>query len=130
MNPISRALTMGLLFIAGCHAGGINSAATNAAAKADASSDDRAIATLYVKGLSCPLCANNIDKQLARVPGVRNVAVDLGAGKVTLSVSADQPPSREQLAKAVDASGFTLDRIEMPPDAKSNPDGLAQDADR
>lgn len=71
-------------------------------------------ATLWVKGLSCPLCANNIDKQLKRVPGVTEVRVDLGDGKVSVSLAAADRPSRNALARAVHASGFTLDRIETP----------------
>lgn len=71
-------------------------------------------ARLYVKGMSCPLCAHNINKQLLRVPGVEKVSVNLGTGVVLATISAASPPSREQLADAINESGFTLDRIEMP----------------
>jgi len=71
-------------------------------------------ARLYVKGMSCPLCANNIDKQLLRVPGVQHVSVDLGTGLVLARLAPVSPPSREQLVEAIQRSGFTLDRIEMP----------------
>ncbi len=73
-----------------------------------------ASATLWVKGLSCPLCANNIDKQLKRVSGVDNVRVDLGEGKVNVKLADAGRPTRRELAKAVEQSGFTLDRIETP----------------
>jgi copper chaperone CopZ len=71
-------------------------------------------AVLWVKGLSCPLCASGIDKQLLRVPGVQKVDVDLGTGRVAAAFAAEPRPSRSQLAKAVRDAGFTLDRIEVP----------------
>ncbi len=42
---------------------------------------------LTVYGLSCPLCSNNLDGQLRRIPGVANAAIDLktGAVKVTFT---------------------------------------------
>lgn len=74
---------------------------------------DAAAATLHVKGLSCPLCATNIDKQLARVPGVQTVHADLATGEVYVEFDAKQRPSPAALARAVVDSGFTLDRIEV-----------------
>jgi copper chaperone CopZ len=71
-------------------------------------------AVLYVNGMGCPLCANNVDKQLLAVKGVENVRVDLGSGQVLARLSPDHQPSREQLAKAVADSGFTLVKIDMP----------------
>lgn len=112
-------------FLTGCHGSAGPHPASAESAAAESAATDEDTATLWVKGLSCPLCAHNIDKQLARVPGVRNVAVDLSEGKVTLRVSADRPPTREQLARAVDASGFTLDRIELPADAAAAPVDVA-----
>jgi len=73
---------------------------------------DAAAATLYVKGLSCPLCATNIDKQLARVAGVQTVHADLATGEVYVEFDAKVRPSAAALSRAVVDSGFTLDRIE------------------
>jgi Cu+-exporting ATPase len=78
-------------------------------------------ATLHVKGMSCPLCANNIDKQLLRVPGVTGVTVDLGTGQVRARLVPDNPPGRQALARAIEQSGFTLERIEMPPGLEDRP---------
>ncbi len=72
------------------------------------------VATMYVKGMSCPLCANNIDQQLMRVPGVEHVSVNLGSGEVRAMLDPKRPPTRDQLANAIENSGFTLDRIESP----------------
>lgn len=80
---------------------------------------DAPAATLRVNGLSCPLCAHNIDQQLMRVPGVRAVFVDLGKGEVTVAVSETNAPSREQFVRAVAASGFSLVDIKMDTSASS-----------
>ena len=71
-------------------------------------------ATLWVKGLACPFCVHNIDRQLAEVDGVESVHVDLPTGKVRVALTPDHPATRQQLVEAIDDSGFTLDRIEMP----------------
>ena len=67
---------------------------------------------LWVKGLSCPLCAHGIDVQLLRVPGVTAVRVDLGTGRVEVGLSPDTTPTSDDLAAAIRASGFTLARID------------------
>lgn len=80
--------------------------------------DDVPIATpsaiLVVHGMSCPLCANNVDKQLLDVAGVTEVLVDMGTGEVTLSLAPDVPVTRRQLVEAVDRSGFTLAEVRIP----------------
>jgi copper chaperone CopZ len=68
---------------------------------------------LGVHGLGCPQCATNIDLQLAALPGVRAVDVDMHEGKVRVTLSGDQHPSRLDLARAVRASGFTLVSLEL-----------------
>ncbi len=56
----------------------------------------------------------NVDRQLADLSGIDQVHVDLPTGKVRVALTSEQPATREQLVKAIDDSGFTLDRIEMP----------------
>ena len=76
---------------------------------------DGSTATLVVHGMGCPLCANNVDKQLLKVSGVEKVNVDLGSGKVKVSfASGVARPSDDKLAKAVANSGYTLVRIQTP----------------
>ena len=65
-------------------------------------------AVLEVHGLSCPLCANNLDKELLRLPGVESVAVDIGTGRVRLELAAGAEVRRGALEQAVRRSGFTL----------------------
>jgi copper chaperone len=71
-------------------------------------------AELWVKGLACPFCVQNVDKRIAAVTGVDDVDVDLPTGKVRVLLSDGHPASKDDLVSAVAASGFTLDRIEMP----------------
>lgn len=65
-------------------------------------------AVLEVHGLSCPLCANNLDKELLRVPGVQGVAVDIGTGMVRIDLADGAKVQRSTIDDAVRRSGFTL----------------------
>lgn len=69
-------------------------------------------AVLTVYGMSCPLCASNVDKSLLAVRGVTNVDVDMSTGTARIGLDGKTPVTRRQLAEAVDRSGFTLKRIE------------------
>ncbi|MBL8990711.1 MAG: heavy-metal-associated domain-containing protein [Phycisphaerae bacterium] len=71
-------------------------------------------ATLTVNGLSCPLCANSIDKQFARMGGVRKVDIDLGEGKVHVFFGEGKRPNLVTMAKAIDAAGFTVTGFSIP----------------
>ncbi len=81
---------------------------------ADTDPIETSTATLTVHGMGCPLCANNVDKQLLTVEGVEAVNIDLGSGQVKVHLDEINRPSRAQLARAIDQSGFTLVKIETP----------------
>ncbi len=88
------------------------SAADRAAAKSDAPIAGEG-AVLYVNGLGCPLCASNIDKQLARIDGVNKVKVDLSLGRVDVGFKPGAAhPSPAALGDAVEDAGFTLVKVE------------------
>lgn len=70
--------------------------------------------TMIVHGMSCPLCANNIDLLLRRVPGVTDVKINLADGAVKVDVDKSNPPTYAALARAVNQSGFTLVKIDTP----------------
>ncbi|MCH8823134.1 MAG: heavy-metal-associated domain-containing protein [Planctomycetes bacterium] len=105
------------LLVAGCQS---SPQATDSAQIYSSPTDDATAfpahrtATLWVKGLACPYCVHNIDRQLAEMTGVERVHVDLPTGEVRVALVAKHPATREQLVNAIDDSGFTLDRIEMP----------------
>ncbi len=70
-------------------------------------------ATLYVQGLSCPLCATNIDIQLRRLTGVSAASVDLSKGLVHLTLDGPIRPSPSRISRAVTDAGFTLVKIDQ-----------------
>lgn len=72
------------------------------------------VATMWIKGMACPFCATNLEGQLEKVKGVTKISINLGTGKVVMALDPTMPATREAILKAVDNSGFTLDRIEMP----------------
>jgi len=71
-------------------------------------------ATIVVSGLSCPMCATNIDQQMGRVEGVKTALVDLSKGHVRLSLHPNARVTRSRLVKAVEDSGFTVREIIAP----------------
>ena len=103
-----------LLASLGCASADRREPATQPALGAAAESTSAQSATLTVHGLACPLCAHNIDKQLLKVSGVQNVDVDLGSGLVKVRFADGTQPSDKELAAAVEAGGFTLNKIERP----------------
>ncbi len=69
-------------------------------------------ATLVVKGMSCPNCATNVDKQLLALRGVSSAEVNLGTGEVVVGFSAfEEAPSDAALRGAIVDSGYTLGSI-------------------
>jgi len=62
--------------------------------------------TFRVEGMTCDHCRHAVTTEISAVPGVQEVAVDLPSG--TVSVSADQPVDRADIAAAVDEAGYTL----------------------
>ncbi|MGE3106743.1 MAG: heavy-metal-associated domain-containing protein [Phycisphaerales bacterium] len=71
-------------------------------------------AKLYINGMSCPLCATNIDLQLLKVRGVTDVAVDFSTGTALVRFGGSDRPSGAELAHAVAEAGFKLIKIESP----------------
>ena len=62
--------------------------------------------TFRVEGMTCDHCRNAVTAEVSAVPGVQAFSVDVEAGTVT--VSADQPVDRSDVATAVDEAGYTL----------------------
>lgn len=75
---------------------------------------DASSATLAVQGMSCPLCANNIDRSLLKVPGVTSAKIDLGAGTVRVTLAPGSRVRHADLHKAVEDAGYALQRIDVP----------------
>ena len=67
----------------------------------------RSDATITTKGMSCPMCANNIDRVLKKLPGVEDTHINLSKGVVTVQFKPGLKPSLADLKKAVEDAGFS-----------------------
>ena len=56
--------------------------------------------------MTCGHCVKAVTEEVSAIEGVQSVEVDLDSGAVT--VTADAPPTREQMAAAVDEAGYAL----------------------
>jgi copper chaperone CopZ len=59
-----------------------------------------------VTGMTCGHCASAVTAELTQLPGVREVAVDLATGGVT--VTSDAPLPIDEVRTAVDEAGYEL----------------------
>lgn len=71
-------------------------------------------ARLTVFGLSCPLCATNVERALTSVPGVLRASIDLSNGRIDLLLDPMKRTRSVNIAHAVKDAGFTLRAIELP----------------
>jgi copper ion binding protein len=59
-----------------------------------------------VTGMTCQHCVASVREEISEIPGVRDVAVDLATGAV--SVTSEQPLRSDQIADAVSEAGYQL----------------------
>ncbi len=64
-------------------------------------------AKIRVDGLSCPFCAYSLEKQLKKVDGTGDVAIEVNDGIADLTARDGQSIGVEQLYDAVRKAGFT-----------------------
>jgi copper chaperone CopZ len=62
--------------------------------------------TFSVTGMTCEHCRRAVTEEIAAVDGVASVTVALTTGTVT--VTADRPVDRADIATAVDEAGYAL----------------------
>ncbi|WP_448624039.1 heavy-metal-associated domain-containing protein [Geodermatophilus sp. URMC 64] len=62
--------------------------------------------TFQVTGMTCDHCRRAVTEEIGRVDGVTGVVVDVPTGTVT--VSAEHPVDRADIAAAVDEAGYVL----------------------
>lgn len=62
--------------------------------------------TYRVTGMTCGHCEQAVTTELSRLPGVREVRVDLASGNVT--VTSDAPLPIDEVRTAVDEAGYEL----------------------
>jgi copper chaperone len=59
-----------------------------------------------VVGMTCDHCVRSVSEELSKVPGVRDVEVDLATGAV--DVTSDAPLPLDDVRGAVDEAGYAL----------------------
>jgi copper chaperone CopZ len=64
------------------------------------------LTTYTVTGMTCDHCVQAVSGELAALPGVDSVTVDLGSGAVTVSSAA--PLADADVRAAVDEAGYEL----------------------
>lgn len=64
-----------------------------------------------VNGMSCPMCAKNIEKQVKKIMGVTGVEIDLGTGQVKVTYAAGFRADKKVLTKAIEDAGFSVVEI-------------------
>ena len=63
-------------------------------------------ASYRVRGMTCQHCVDAVTGEVAAVPGVRSVEIDLAAG--SLRVTSAPEVARSAVADAVDEAGYVL----------------------
>ncbi|MBD2761968.1 heavy-metal-associated domain-containing protein [Kocuria sp. cx-455] len=67
------------------------------------------ITTITVSGMTCGHCVSSVKEELAEVPGVQSVSVDLNAGGVSpVTIESTRELSSEETAAAVEEAGYTI----------------------
>ncbi len=70
--------------------------------------EDQAVYTLQADGLACPFCAYGIEKQLARIDGVKSVETDVKSGTVIITMKPGATLHEADANRAVEAAGFSM----------------------
>jgi len=96
----------------------LNSSASSspppATATPEASSPATPVARIEAKGMSCPLCASNIDRRMQKL-GIDWTTIDLGKGEIQVGLDPRKPaPTPEELQQAVSDAGYTAGAVTMP----------------
>lgn len=71
-------------------------------------------AVVQIKGMACPFCTYNIQRQIQALQGVQHVEVSLEKGEAYVTLSKQNPPTEDQLRAAVESAGFTPGEVRMP----------------
>ncbi|MDZ4817940.1 MAG: cation transporter [Planctomycetota bacterium] len=63
---------------------------------------------LHVKGMVCNSCAEDIQEELAALPGVKEVTVSQKEGTVRMIIDGWSPPSDDAIGSAIKEAGYEL----------------------
>ena len=62
--------------------------------------------TYTVTGMTCGHCVSSVTEEVGELPGVTDVDVDLGSGRLT--VTADPPVRPDAVRAAVEEAGYAI----------------------
>lgn len=62
--------------------------------------------TYTVSGMTCAHCVNSVTEEVAKIPGVTSVNVDLASGD--LQISSESPVDAAEVKSAVEEAGYEL----------------------
>ena len=65
-----------------------------------------ASSTYTVQGMTCDHCAGSVTAEVTKIPGVTDVAVDVSAGRLT--VTSTDPVSDDAVSEAVEEAGYAV----------------------
>lgn len=65
-----------------------------------------ASSTYTVQGMTCDHCARSVTAEVTKIPGVTDVAVDVAAGRLT--VTSAQQVDDDAVAEAVEEAGYQV----------------------
>ena len=72
-----------------------------------------------VTGMTCGHCVASVSEEISEISGVRDVAVELSTGQVT--VTSDDPIDQADVRAAVEEAGYRFGSAEPPPDLGQAP---------
>ncbi|MEM9753403.1 MAG: heavy-metal-associated domain-containing protein [Planctomycetota bacterium] len=72
---------------------------------------DGDVAVITAAGMSCPLCAANIDRQLARIDGFEAMQMNLETGELFVTFDGTAKPTDARLTQAIADAGFTVESV-------------------
>lgn len=65
--------------------------------------------TISVSGMTCGHCVSSVKEELAELPGVQSVSVDLNAGGVSpVTIESTRELTSEEIAAAVEEAGYKV----------------------
>lgn len=62
--------------------------------------------TYTIQGMTCAHCAGAVTREVRRIEGIEDIAVDVSAGTLTVTATGEAPDAA--IATAVDEAGYTL----------------------
>ena len=69
---------------------------------------------ITIEDLDCPVCAKDVEKAVAKIPGVDTVTTDVNTQTATVAPKANVTLSAKALWEAVETAGFKPTKLEGP----------------